>query len=297
MNHRLERLVGSGATADVYEYGKGKVIKLYKQGSLIDSVQWEYGKALSVCESILSAPKVYELIEKDNRYGIVMEQVRGETLNSIINESMQQLVAGDISLEAFAEQILTMVRITAQSLHDLHSMKPSKDFETMDTRLKRDVNENQFLTAKEKNDVISIIESLPKGNSVCHGDPNPYNILVNDDHYRFIDWVNAGIGNPMYDIAEYILLSTPNKKALENLPAILVDFFERYGESISRTFLTEYEKLSEIDTDSYKDWQIPLLVSKLNSNRTMEEKEQILENIRERIRNKKRKNIKVEHKR
>jgi thiamine kinase-like enzyme len=289
MNHRLGRLVGSGATADVYEYGKGKVIKLYKQGSLIDPVQWEYGKALSVCESILSAPKVYELIEMDNRYGIVMEQVRGETLNSTISESMQQLVAGDISLEAFAEQILAMVRLTAQSLHDLHSMKPSKEFETMDTRLKRDVNMNQFLTAKEKNDVISIIESLPKGNSVCHGDPNPNNILVDDGHYRFIDWVNAGIGNPMYDIAEYSLLSTPNKIALVNLPAILVDFFERYGESISHTFRTEYEKLSEIDTDSYKDWQIPLLVSKLNSNRTMEEKEQILDNVRERIRNKKEK--------
>jgi thiamine kinase-like enzyme len=58
-----------------------------------------------------------------------------------------------------------------------------------------------------------LIENLPKDSVVCHGDINPNNIMFCEGEYKFIDWVNAGIGNPLYDIAEYVWLNIPKEEA------------------------------------------------------------------------------------
>lgn len=99
-----------------------------------------------------------------------------------------------------------------------------------------------------------------------------------------IDWVNAGSGNPMYDIAEYIWLNTPREDInFEGIPQELINFYLQNKELIIPTFISEYEKISGKDITSYEFYIIPLLAKKLNSNRTDEEKRKIVLEIRERL--------------
>lgn len=283
MGIHLGKLLGNGATADVYEYGNDKVIKLFATGSSIDTVRWEYNKTLSAYESNLPVPKIYDIIEYNNRYGIVMEYVPGETFKCLIDKDIMQVSAGEISSSIFAERILEYVKQTARFLFDIHKIKTDQ-IEAMDNQMLRGVKGNQFLSDEEKKRVIKIIEDLPKGNSVCHGDPNPNNIIVNGDQFKFIDWVNSGVGNPMYDIAEYVLMFTPSTNRVpENTPPELIEFIDKYANKIVPAFLEEYEYISNLNVSNYKDWFIPLLVSKLNSNRTIDEKNIILDDIRKRL--------------
>lgn len=80
------------------------------------------------------------------------------------------------------------------------------------------------------------------------------------------------------------MLSTPSKSQIpKDTPPKLVEFYFNNMNSIVSVFLEEYEKISGLDTSNYEDWFVPLLVSKLNSNRTIEEKHIILDDIRNRL--------------
>ncbi len=132
--------------------------------------------------------------------------------------------------------------------------------------------------------MISLIESLPSGVSVCHGDPNPNNIIVSQGEYKLIDWVNSGVGNPMYDIAEYIWMYTPKEETnFEGVSQALIDFYLDKKDLIIPAFINAYEKLSGQELPSCEPYILPLLVRKLHSNRTEEEKSDIVIEIRDRL--------------
>lgn len=55
----------------------------------------------------------------------------------------------------------------------------------------------------------------------CHNDLNPGNIFANNNHIALIDWGDAALANPYYDIAAFFILNVIDKKN-EKL------FFEQY---------------------------------------------------------------------
>jgi thiamine kinase-like enzyme len=186
-------------------------------------------------------------------------------------------------LNTFADEIFSYTRATARCLYEIHK-NTSNNIMSMDDRMIWNVQENHFLTEEEKDIVIRIIEALPKGNSNCHGDPNPNNIMVDGDKLILIDWVNAGVGNPMYDIAEYVRLITPSVNQLpKDTHPMIIEFFTQYKDDIIPVFLEEYERVSNSNMSGYSAWLIPILVSHLNSNRTLEEKYRIVSEIRTRL--------------
>jgi thiamine kinase-like enzyme len=72
--------------------------------------------------------------------------------------------------------------------------------------LKYSIRAKDYLTAAEKEAVITILEGLPIKQQLCHGDPNPGNIILRDGKAVIIDWMDASIGNPEADLAEYIVM-------------------------------------------------------------------------------------------
>jgi hypothetical protein len=51
-----------------------------------------------------------------------------------------------------------------------------------------------------------VLDDLPDGEQLCHGDFHPGNALVTGDHIGVIDWVNATRGTPASDHARTLLL-------------------------------------------------------------------------------------------
>lgn len=67
-------------------------------------------------------------------------------------------------------------------------------------------DEARYLSQAEKAAVIAQLDQLPMKQQLCHGDPNPGNILLRDHDAVIIDWNNASTGNPEADLAEYIIM-------------------------------------------------------------------------------------------
>ena len=63
-------MVGVGNTAEVFDYGDGKVCKLFYQGYPKEAVEREYRNAKEVERLGLPVPKVFELVESEGRTGI-----------------------------------------------------------------------------------------------------------------------------------------------------------------------------------------------------------------------------------
>src|SRR4051794_30775548 len=70
-------LVDRGFTADVYHWGEGRVVKLFHRWYPPRKAEREYRVTRAVHQTGLPVPAVYELVNVDDRCGIVFERVEG----------------------------------------------------------------------------------------------------------------------------------------------------------------------------------------------------------------------------
>lgn len=58
----------------------------------------------------------------------------------------------------------------------------------------------------EQERALEILDSLKDGDSLCHGDYHPDNILISDERKTVIDFMNVCHGDPLYDVARTVYL-------------------------------------------------------------------------------------------
>lgn len=280
---KIGKLIGKGATAEVFDYENNKAIKLYTLGESEDSLIWEFNKLKEAHKNNVPCQEVFEIIEVEGRNGYVMEKYYGLTMKEKLLSDIQKVISGEISIELFSMNFYNDIKGVARALSEMHIVN-IPEWEKLNDRLIWEVKSTELLPMREKKLIIDLIEYLPKDSVVCHGDINPNNIMICEGEYKFIDWVNAGIGNPLYDIAEYVWLNTPKEEAnFEGVPQILIDFYLENKDLLISAFLDEYKKVSGRDVSSYEAYTIPLLVRKLHSNRSDSEKSEIVIEIKERL--------------
>ncbi len=128
-----------------------------------------------------------------------------------------------------------IIRSIAANLAKLHhSSAPfahaSDLFERIDTKYKKlhrsgnlkDILETKWHTIKKIEAQIKHVSGTPVP---CHNDLNWGNIFADNNRVAFIDWGDAALGNPYYDIAAFFVLncvSTENEKL----------FFEQYNSEL-----------------------------------------------------------------
>lgn len=77
-------LIGKGNTADVFDMGNNKVIKLFNTGYPLNSMrnEFEKSKLLNVLDTPIA--KSYELVTYGGRYGIIYDRIDGESMLDIL---------------------------------------------------------------------------------------------------------------------------------------------------------------------------------------------------------------------
>jgi thiamine kinase len=168
---------GSGATADVYAYGEGRVLKLFRQRA-----PHQANEALAArvaADAGLPTPRVLSdgLIEVDDREGIIFDRVDGMTMHQHVEENPDDAEA---SGRALAE---LHTRIHACEGSGLHGLRWT---------LARSVAGAQALDESTQDAVVALLYSLPVGNAICHNDLHPLNVLRTEDGWSIIDWA-AGL--------------------------------------------------------------------------------------------------------
>ncbi|MEI5907005.1 phosphotransferase [Bacillus spongiae] len=282
MNVELGRMIGEGGCAITYEWkGSDKLLKLAKDNTNQEAMKREYDNSVFAFETGLSVPQPFELLSVNDRAGIVFERIYGTPL---LERYMSQLTD-----QTYSETGINPddIRINARILSEIHlpidtdsPLVPSPQKEYLTLLIKR----VDLLTFAEKESVISIINRLPLKQLLCHGDPNPGNVLIRSDGSPvMIDWMDAAIGNPEVDIAEFILMI---RYAVlpDHLPNQTRQFFDSNRETIIRIFMDEYTRLTGLTYYDVEPWLLPVAARKLSADAIPdEEKSLLVQEIRRRL--------------
>lgn len=282
MNLKVGKKIGEGGCSEVFEWENGsKVIKLPKPNTSLESMRRELHNNRMAWENGLSVPQPFELVDIDGRAGVVFERIYGESLMERFVANMLQRVNPE-QARGIADDGYSDFRLTAQLLNDIHR-KSIADIPSQRETIKNSIKWVDYLSSVEKEHVIAHLDQLPLKQQLCHGDPNPNNILVRDGKAVIIDWTNATIGNPEADLAEYIIMI---RYAIlpSYLPSEVTDLFNEIRESIITAFIDEYVQLSDITYEDIDAWIVPIAARKLTADGISENEKILLVNeIRSRL--------------
>jgi Ser/Thr protein kinase RdoA (MazF antagonist) len=189
----LGRLLGSGKEAEVFESGTF-VLKLYRAAAAKRSAFREAAN-LALAESLgLPAPSVLAVFEIDDRWGIMMTRADGPSFGEAV--SRQPDLAPQY-LEAMAR------------LHVRVHGHPGAPFAGLKTRLAANIRKVEILGEARRNALLKALAAMPEGDSLCHGDFHPWNIMGPPDRATLIDWLDAYRGDPAADVCRAYALIRP----------------------------------------------------------------------------------------
>ncbi|WP_318744295.1 hypothetical protein, partial [Treponema sp.] len=76
------KLIAKGNTSEIFEYGEDKVLKLFKPGYPVEQIQREFNNTVIMNRICVHTPKAFEIVEQEDRHGIVFQKIIGVDLLS-----------------------------------------------------------------------------------------------------------------------------------------------------------------------------------------------------------------------
>ena len=138
---RPGKLIGQGNTADVYDWTKGKVVKLFVYGYPYEAVRKEYSNSIAINPMNFLKPNAYALVTIDDRIGIIYDLIEGESLLDYCIRTKDLELCSDI-LSALHKTILEQHCSKLPDYKDFltyHSMRAAHAIGLSDTETKQEV--------------------------------------------------------------------------------------------------------------------------------------------------------------
>lgn len=262
------RQLGQGNTADIFEYGQDSVLKLYKAGFPEEAIAEEFFNSQLVFTHGIKTPRPISRIVDEDRHGIVFERVAGFSMLDAMRKQPFR----------FKPLAKTMARLHAE----LHEQDVMDGLRQQKAIMSYHINNAPILSDQEKAAIIRHLQELPDDHKICHMDFHPDNILLDHD-YWIIDWMTGMVGNPSGDVARTIVILSYGEMP-QGTPKLVRFIVNNLRHRIKKQYIAEYlritgKKISEIDP-----WILPVAAARLVENTTNKEKEQLVAEIRRRMR-------------
>lgn len=243
----LGPLIAKGRTAEVFAWKKDQVIKLFFDWVPKHWAQNEIdiGRILSTKE--IATPKFIEAIEIEGRAGIVYERVYGPSLLTLIGEKPWLLLR------------------LARQMAELHAQIHAQDgsgFPSVHASLRATILRVESLSTSEKEAILHLLEQLPQGKALCHGDFHPDQILITANGAVVIDWPNVAQGHPLADVARTTILLLFGDVLEENV--VKRTLIKAMRKLFYQAYLTRYLALQpHMSRKEIEAWSIPLAAARL----------------------------------
>ncbi len=181
--------IAEGREAEVYTWDgdAAAVLKLYRPG---------YSGHVAESAALLRlgggvAPRLVDVLEIDGRHGLLLERLDGSDMLAMLQRQPWRLLA---YAKTFADAHIRIHSVQAPT--DLPDAKRALAARVDAAALRPQLHEF----------ARRVLDRLPTGDRLCHGDFHPGNVLVGADRVSVIDWANATRGVPESDFARTMLL-------------------------------------------------------------------------------------------
>ena len=241
-----------GRTAEIYLWDDQHILKLYRDWCPRDWVDYEAWIAHAVHEAGIPSPQVGEVVEMDGRRGLIYERLEGVSM-------LQDMNARPWRLWRHARSLAELqAAVHEKSVPGLPSYKE---------RLRYDIHRTSQLTEDLRNKAFAMLDALPNGQSLCHGDYHPANIFLTRHGPMVIDWMTACSGSPWADVARTsLILSIGAKSAGKQVSPFIRLAIRVYH----RAYLNRYYTLNSGNAEELTRWSPVIAAARLNEDISLE---------------------------
>lgn len=262
------KLIGQGRTAEVFEWEEGKILKLYRPEMPKAAIEKEYQISVNISRQLSIVPKVYDLIEMENRIGIIYERINGTTMMKVIATRPWR-----VKKEA---------RLLAE-LHKSLQIKVDFDLPSYKESLKYNISRVELLQEDIKTKLYKYIDILKEDSILCHGDFHPDNVLITIGGPVIIDWMTAVKGNPLADAARtsimFKLAVVPDKAFFEKQ---IINFIRN---KFYKEYIKHYIEITGAKLEEIEQWEPPIAAARLTEWLPNEEKIALIQFLNMRMQN------------
>jgi aminoglycoside phosphotransferase (APT) family kinase protein len=259
--------IAEGREAEIFAYGDGKVVRLMRNNNAMPWLEREAAAMRAAAGAGVRVPAVYETTVVDGRPGLIMERIDGIDMLTLVGRQPWQVFA---------------VGATSGRMHAaLHEVIAPKVIPSLKERVRDGIEHSPLVPHEMKAPVFDVLESLPDGDRLCHGDFHPGNILRPDGEPVLIDWPNVVAGEPTADYVRTDLMMR-----MGSIPpgASLVI---RYGAFFARGLMRQayaraYRRARAIDRALAARWVIPAMAGRLTED-IPEERDKLLRELETRL--------------
>lgn len=231
-------LVGRGRTSDVYAYGTDSVVKVAHDDVPHDWPNFEAELTNAVWELGVAAPKVHDVVMINDRPAVVFERIAGPSM-------WQQMVDRPQDTPALAQELAAIQKTLLQ-------IGIPQGIPDLVDRLVRKIRLASGLSVEERAEAELLVELLPRGAALLHGDLHPGNVLMGQNGPIVIDWFDASIGHPVADVVRSSILMQPNEGAV---PRHLPGATHQMLQQLHHTYLAAFRSELEVAVIDLAGWQ------------------------------------------
>ena len=248
MDIPLGQPIAHGRTADIYAWQEGYIVKLFHNWFELEDIEFEARIARAIHASGLPVPTVGNVIQINDRNGLVYQRIDGETM-------LKKMITKPWNVFSYA-------RLMAELHFKMHTSTIQADIPSQRKKLNNKIRYAETLPEHLRAKALDALETMPDCNRLCHGDFHPGNILMSEQGEIVIDWIDASNGNSLADVARTTILAlgaTETRQIQGLLQKALVRMFHA-------AYIHYYFKLSPGGEAEYNRWLSIVAAARLNEN-------------------------------
>ena len=251
--------IGQGNTAEIFQLGDGKILKLFRAGIARSAIEREYQNSRVAADSFDQVPQVFDMMEQDGRQGIVFQEVGG-------SEMLQLMLVNPLKLRKYASDFA--------GYHAKITRPVSAELRTVHEKLRDEIGWQNDLPEEEKREVLNILSILPEGNCLCHCDFHPGNVMISENQVFFLDWMTACKGDACADAARtWLLLKYGEPLHASQKERMLICSVMRLT---GRIYLRQYCRITGARKKELHRWVVPVAAARLSEWLTPHERRRLL---------------------
>ncbi len=200
-------LIGEGANGKVYRFTPDEMIKVFREGISMDTVEAERESSKKAFLFGVPCAIPFDTVLCGESYGTIYEMLKAKTLTEVIR-------ANPDTLEHYAKE-------SAVLLKKMHTIEvPEGQMQSAANLLYHTIDSlTEDFTPEEIALMHRLYDAIPKMNRFIHNDYHTKNIMESEGELILIDLGDAGAGNPLIDLIHcymvYLLIGSGTR---ENTP-------------------------------------------------------------------------------